>query len=146
MDRRQLLRALGFGALGAGIGTCGVSLGGGPGCGLEQPLPLTLGELFEFPLDTVRDFPEHELAVIRRERGLVIVSTRCTHLGCQVRLSGQEWSCPCHGGRFALDGAVLGGPPPAPLPWLRGAVSGEGLVQVLPTIENPERTLVVLAR
>ena len=145
MDRRTLLKALGWSTLGAGLGTCGLALQG-QGCGLEQPVPVALGELSEFPRDTVREFPEHGLAVIRRERGLEIVSTRCTHLGCTVRLSGQGWSCPCHGGRFALDGAVLGGPPPAPLGWLRGAVSGEGLVLVYPTIENPERTLVALAR
>jgi nitrite reductase/ring-hydroxylating ferredoxin subunit len=46
----------------------------------------------------------------------------CTHLACPVRRvavdeaePGVAFHCPCHGGRFARDGAVLGGPPPAPL-------------------------------
>jgi thiosulfate dehydrogenase [quinone] large subunit len=42
----------------------------------------------------------------------------CTHAGCTVSFDGpaNEFVCPCHGGRYsAVDGAVLGGPPPAPL-------------------------------
>jgi Rieske Fe-S protein len=40
------------------------------------------------------------------------VSLRCTHLGCLVRFNAAEhsWDCPCHGSRFAPDGAVLEGP------------------------------------
>lgn len=47
----------------------------------------------------------------------VAMSAVCTHLGCIVKWvdADQELLCPCHGGRFSTDGAVLGGPPPAPL-------------------------------
>jgi glycine/D-amino acid oxidase-like deaminating enzyme/nitrite reductase/ring-hydroxylating ferredoxin subunit len=40
------------------------------------------------------------------------VSLRCTHLGCLLRFNEAErsWDCPCHGSRFAVDGAVLEGP------------------------------------
>ena len=43
---------------------------------------------------------------------LYAVSTRCTHLGCQVNWNAAErsWDCPCHGSRFAPDGRVLHGP------------------------------------
>ena len=40
----------------------------------------------------------------------------CTHAGCNVAKptaefsTAKELSCPCHGSRFAPDGAVLGGP------------------------------------
>jgi cytochrome b6-f complex iron-sulfur subunit len=49
--------------------------------------------------------------------GFRAFGARCTHLGCTVRLSRAvgELVCPCHGGRFDLEGRVLSGPPPGPL-------------------------------
>jgi Rieske Fe-S protein len=42
---------------------------------------------------------------------------RCTHGRCIYRWSadGARFLCGCHDGQFALDGTVLGGPPPKPL-------------------------------
>ncbi len=48
--------------------------------------------------------------------GFVALSLRCTHLGCIVQLVGNELFCPCHGARFNLDGQVISGPAPLPLP------------------------------
>ena len=44
-------------------------------------------------------------------------SAKCTHEGCTITYQpGQSvlW-CPCHDGRFDLNGRVLSGPPPKPL-------------------------------
>jgi Rieske Fe-S protein len=74
------------------------------------------------------EVPRGEARVIRegtdrtgvyRDPGGVLhaVSLRCTHLGCLVRFNEAEtsWDCPCHGSRFAIDGAVLEGPAVTPL-------------------------------
>jgi glycine/D-amino acid oxidase-like deaminating enzyme/nitrite reductase/ring-hydroxylating ferredoxin subunit len=54
-----------------------------------------------------------KVAAYRDEDGSVIaVSPSCTHLHCHVSWNRAErsWDCPCHGSRFAPDGAVLQGP------------------------------------
>jgi len=47
----------------------------------------------------------------------LVLSNKCTHLGCQVNWKGdlQEYVCPCHDAQFDINGKVLGGPPPRPL-------------------------------
>ena len=55
----------------------------------------------------------HKVAGYRDEQGgLHAISTRCTHVGCQVRFNSAErtWDCPCHGSRFTVDGDILNGP------------------------------------
>jgi Rieske Fe-S protein len=59
------------------------------------------------------------LAVYRDEQAaLHVCSAVCTHLGCVVHWNPAEksWDCPCHASRFAVDGQVLHGPAPKPLP------------------------------
>lgn len=58
------------------------------------------------------------------------LSAVCTHLGCivQWKEAQKEFLCPCHAGRFAPDGRVLGGPPPRPLEKLTVSVSGDTLL------------------
>lgn len=56
----------------------------------------------------------------------IAISTRCTHLGCPVRyvVASARFICPCHGGVYASDGAVVGGPPVRPLDRFETRVEG----------------------
>ena len=48
---------------------------------------------------------------------LVILNSRCTHLGCTVNWDGKAdaYICPCHDAKFSMEGEVLDGPPPRAL-------------------------------
>jgi Rieske Fe-S protein len=57
----------------------------------------------------------------------------CTHLGCRTSYDRETRRivCPCHGGAYDLQGQVIEGPPPAPLPVLATRIEGgHVLVQV----------------
>ncbi len=57
--------------------------------------------------------------VTNTAQGVHAFNAVCTHLGCIVAFDAtlKEINCPCHGGVFNPDtGAVVSGPPPAPLP------------------------------
>ncbi len=58
--------------------------------------------------------------------GVRAMSSTCTHLGCRVSYDAarQVLKCPCHGGTFAIDGTVVGGPPPGPLTELPARADG----------------------
>jgi Rieske Fe-S protein len=62
--------------------------------------------------------PGRPVAIFRDADGVYAVSTICTHLGCVVKNHPEGFECPCHGSRFAADGAVTKGPAPRALPWL----------------------------
>ncbi len=56
--------------------------------------------------------------VVNGEQGVTAYSAICTHLGCVVAWNDLVGviQCPCHDGRFnPATGAVVSGPPPAPL-------------------------------
>jgi cytochrome b6-f complex iron-sulfur subunit len=68
--------------------------------------------------------PGRAVALFRDGEGVHAISTICTHLGCVVKPTTEGFECPCHGSRFATDGAVTRGPAPQPLPWLKVANKG----------------------
>jgi len=57
------------------------------------------------------------VVVVRDRDAFVAYSAICTHLGCLVKWDSakQEFLCPCHAAIFDKKGAVVSGPPPAPL-------------------------------
>ncbi len=61
---------------------------------------------------------EDPIVVVALQGGEIrAFGARCSHLGCIVQYSrtSEQLECPCHGGRFAVDGRPVAGPPPAPL-------------------------------
>ena len=55
--------------------------------------------------------------VVVSEEGMIALSPVCSHLGCLVNWDNnkKEFLCPCHGGRYGMNGRVIAGPPPEPL-------------------------------
>jgi cytochrome b6-f complex iron-sulfur subunit len=65
--------------------------------------------------------------VVNTDSGVKAYSAICTHLGCVVAWNDLQSQivCPCHGGQFnPATGAVVGGPPPTPLPPINVSVEG----------------------
>lgn len=86
------------------------------------PEPATrfrLGHSEEFPPGTDRVIPGRNVRVIATAEGIAAMSLVCTHLGCIVQVSPDGLACPCHGSKFDLNGRVVRGPAPRPLPWLK---------------------------
>ncbi|WP_353137045.1 FAD-dependent oxidoreductase [Pseudopedobacter sp.] len=57
----------------------------------------------------------HRIAVYKDHAGKFhALNPTCTHAGCIVNWNQIEksWDCPCHGGRFNINGDVISGPPP----------------------------------
>jgi Rieske Fe-S protein len=56
-------------------------------------------------------------------------STVCTHAGCNVsEVTDGLISCPCHGSKFTLDGAVANGPAKKPLEAKAIKVQGDSII------------------
>jgi len=87
--------------------------------------------------------PGRAVAIFRDAQGVYAISTVCTHLGCIVRASSNGFECPCHGSRFAPDGAVARGPAPRSLDWLQVAAAG-GVVTVDEGVTVPAGTKVAV--
>ncbi|MDR7522263.1 MAG: Rieske (2Fe-2S) protein [Armatimonadota bacterium] len=61
-------------------------------------------------------------------------SAVCTHLACTVQYRpeiGHIW-CACHDGHYDLNGQVLAGPPPRPLPEFSVTVRGDDVIVTRP--------------
>lgn len=99
---------------------------------LSQARPSTVvaGLPTEFPSGELTPLAEGPVFIGRDEAGLFALSAVCTHLGCTVARSGEGLTCPCHGSRFAADGANLTGPAARPLPYLALQFNDDGLVEV----------------
>ena len=92
----------------------------------NQPTPVTLSVM---RLDGFRQALERRTIFLVKtaESEVAAFDATCTHLGCHVAwdAEGQVFRCPCHGGVFDRNGAVMDGPPPEPLAKIATRVDGD---------------------
>ncbi|HSJ58018.1 MAG TPA: Rieske (2Fe-2S) protein [Anaerolineae bacterium] len=137
VSRRGLLKyvLLGFSALATAAGVltpviayiwpparAAAEAGGRVAVATTADLPVGQGAVF-----SVQNKP---VIVINTEQGVRALSAVCTHLGCIVfwNPERQVIACPCHEAYFSINGAVISGPPPAPLEVYRVQVEGDEIV------------------
>jgi Rieske Fe-S protein len=83
-----------------------------------------------------RTSTSHGGYVIRKSddpKDMVILNSRCTHLGCTVnwREEANAFLCPCHDAKFDVSGKVLDGPPPRPLDrYTEFRVNDDGILEI----------------
>jgi menaquinol-cytochrome c reductase iron-sulfur subunit len=133
-SRREFLARFGVGLAGLAAILAGIPL---VGAFLSTPerrerIWHAVGEVDDFPIDeTVKvEFTDPDAlpwagpaarsaAWLRRigDEDFTAFSVYCTHTGCPVswRAGANLFICPCHGGVFDREGAVIGGPPEEPL-------------------------------
>ncbi len=137
MSRRQLITyLLGFSVVATLGGVLTPIIGylwppsraSGGGSGRVQ-----VGTTADFPAGQGKVVPVNDKPVIvvnTAQGGVKAFSAICTHLGCIVEWDqGRQFIlCPCHDGRFnPVNGAIISGPPPAPLPELALTVEGDAI-------------------
>ena len=87
----------------------------------------------DVPVGTAKDLMigvTPAIVINTSSKGFLAFSKVCTHLGCLVKYDSerQVFICPCHAGIFDLEGNVISGPPPKPLPRFSVRVEGNNLV------------------
>lgn len=83
----------------------------------EDELPRRGVRRVEFDVKLKDRVSTNRAFIAVNDYGLTAYSPVCTHLGCLVNWDSfrNEFICPCHGGRFDINGNLVGGPPPKPL-------------------------------
>ncbi len=112
--RREFLRLAVIGTAGLAVARCGGDSPSGPGGNGgggngETTGPTKLKALDSYAVDSVTLESSVSAFVIRTDAGFSARSSVCTHQGCTPNWTGSQFSCPCHGSRFAGDGSVVRG-------------------------------------
>jgi nitrite reductase/ring-hydroxylating ferredoxin subunit len=139
MNRRDLLQYLAYGSLGGLLGTLSAWEHAHTA---EEPLPIFVEPQALEREPSLLILAQADVAIVKEPAGIAFVSLRCTHLGCRLECQGREFICPCHGGRFSLQGTVLAGPPGQDLPWFEGGMGRSGQLFFYPERRNRKRRLI----
>lgn len=109
---------------------------------VAQADAIPVGGVLRFNTDFIVGFIRHT------SEGFTALSGACTHMGCLLMWNNTErtFDCPCHGGRFAENGASASSSPVRyrPLPTIKTRIdSGQVWVYVVPPSSGapqPQRT------
>ncbi|MHB9024834.1 MAG: QcrA and Rieske domain-containing protein [Armatimonadota bacterium] len=103
-----------------------------PGHGGGGNEPAAVADVSQIPLGDgiVVPFDDKPAIIINTEKGLVAFSAVCPHAQCSVIWDKDKKRifCPCHAGVFDLEGNVVSGPPPSPLPRYQVKIEGEKIL------------------
>jgi len=94
----------------------------------EGPLNIPLDEI---PGNGSKIFPyrDGKVIVIRSGKRVIALSGVCTHMACLLKFNPKGFiECPCHGGKFNLNGTVVAGPPPKPLRTFPARIAGNRII------------------
>lgn len=146
MDRRTFLNWAGVGlvasSLPVAIAACSSGSPSGTG-GAASDGFTAVGSLADLDKTGILLDEAKAIAVLRNPKAtdqLIALDIRCTHQGCPVQWEGsatggqaqagqkQEFSCACHGARYAADGTVTRGPAGKPLKPLTVKQSGDQIL------------------
>jgi thiosulfate dehydrogenase [quinone] large subunit len=125
----------------SGGGSNGAPSAGPPAPSQGPSLPsgaVKLGPGSRLPAGAAATYPDPgdgSADIVIRDSGgnLTAFSAVCTHAGCTVGYESGVIVCPCHGGEYSAEtGAVIAGPPPAPLPPKR-VLEANGQIYAVPT-------------
>jgi len=92
---------------------------------------VSAGNVKEFQVGTVSTVREMHGYVSRLDqKGALVMSWKCPHLGCTVPWveAENQFHCPCHGSIYNEKGEVLAGPAPRPLDLYAAAVENNELI------------------
>jgi cytochrome b6-f complex iron-sulfur subunit len=123
LSRREFFIKLGTGSLAvAGAGAAVFAVQYLSPNVLYEPSPIvSAGRPDHFPANSVTMDPRFGIYIVHGPKGFYAMSSICTHLGCMTvwKQDADVIACPCHGSTFRRNGAVIRGPAPRPLPWLK---------------------------
>jgi cytochrome b6-f complex iron-sulfur subunit len=127
---KLLLRVLGSTALASFVYPVLKFLVPSRGIAQTSPLRLAKSSLPYYSATNVVYGNTPAVIINHPRKGLMAFSRVCTHLGCLVEYDREknQLICPCHAGTYDLEGNVISGPPPKPLPKLPLRVNGNTVV------------------
>jgi cytochrome b6-f complex iron-sulfur subunit len=94
----------------------------------SPPTRFELGDESNYPPGSKTIRPDIPAVIFNRNGQFQAFSLSCTHLGCTLEESKEDFSCPCHGSRFDQNGQVLNGPADQNLTKMQIEISQEGLL------------------